>query len=238
MQGAKGFQRLLGSGAARLCARCISDLYKAKLVSNMTARDRAEARLLARSQAAPPSMESLEGSIVWMPGELRGLDMDLAVGRRSWTFTQHMHEASIFVLPDPSSRSLAGGWIFDERLAMTTVGFCLKCLEPPGSTREILLTRPFRTENPACEQAFLRFEGPKLRVLDSMEVCADRKQKAINRRASAGSITNISIVHMPNVEPSAVVCFTPLFRFKLYPYRLQPQSKRVPPVVRSEWGVE
>ena len=51
-------------------------------------------------------------------------------------------------------------------------------------------------------------------------------------------VTNISIVHMPNVEPSAVVCFTPLFRLKRHPYRLQPQSKRVPPVVRSEWGVE
>ena len=122
--------------------------------------------------------------------------------------------------------------------AVTNVGFFLKCLEPPGSKREILLTRPFRTENPACEQAFLHFEGPKLRVLGLMEVCADRKQKAINRKASAGSRTNISIVHAPHVEPSAVVCFTPLFRFKLHPYRLPPQSKRVPPVVRSEWGVE
>ena len=173
--------------------------YKAKLVSNMTARERAEARLLARSQAAPPSMESLEGSIVWMPEELRGLDMELAVDRRSWTLTQRMHEASIFVVPDPSSRSLeldlccalAGGWIFDGRMAMTNVGFCLKCLEPPGSKREILLTQPFRTENPACEQAFLHFEGPKLRVLDSMEVFADRKQKAINRKASAGVLAAI-----------------------------------------------
>ena len=125
--------------------------------------------------------------------------MDLALDRRSWTLTQHMHEALIFVVPDPSSRpleldlccALCGGWIFDARMAMTNVGFCLKCSDPPCSKREILLTRAFRAENPECEQAFLHFEGPKLRVLDSIEVFADRKQRAISRRASSAVMAAI-----------------------------------------------
>ena len=42
-------------------------------------------------------------------------------------------------------------------------------------------------------------------------------------RKTAALITNISIVHVPLLEPNAVVCFTPLLRLKPHPNRLQPQ---------------
>ena len=49
-------------------------------------------------------------------------------------------------------------------------------------------------------------------------------------------VTNISIVHVLNVNLDSNACFTPLEGSNRTPDRLQLRSKSVPPAVRLEWG--
>ena len=49
-------------------------------------------------------------------------------------------------------------------------------------------------------------------------------------------LTNISIVHVPNMSRDSNACFTPLLGSNHTPIDCSRSEKRVPPVVKSEWG--